>query len=32
MTEGPYTGKVIANLIAGRPPPIVLTLPRADRF
>jgi D-amino-acid dehydrogenase len=32
MTGGPYTGKVIADLIAGRPAPIDLTPFRADRF
>jgi D-amino-acid dehydrogenase len=32
MTGGPYTGKVIADLIAGRPAPIDLTPFRAERF
>ena len=32
MTGGPYTGKVIADLVAGRPAPIDLTPFRADRF
>jgi D-amino-acid dehydrogenase len=32
MTGGPYTGKVIADLIAGRPAPIDLTPFRPDRF
>jgi D-amino-acid dehydrogenase len=32
MTGGPYTGKVIADLVAGRPAPIDLSPFRADRF
>ena len=32
MTGGPYTGKVIADLVAGRPAPIDLTPFRPDRF
>ena len=32
MTAAPYTGKVVADLIAGRPPPIDLSPFRADRF
>jgi D-amino-acid dehydrogenase len=32
MTGGPYTGKVIADLISGRPSPIDLTPFRATRF
>jgi D-amino-acid dehydrogenase len=32
MTGGPYTGKVIAGLVAGRPAPIDLTPFRPDRF
>jgi D-amino-acid dehydrogenase len=32
MTGGPYTGKVIADLIAGRPSPIDLAPFRATRF
>ena len=30
MTGGPYTGKIIADLIAGRPSPIDLTPFRPD--
>ena len=32
MTGGPYTGKVIADLVAARPAPIDLTPFRPDRF
>ena len=32
MTGGPYTGKVIADLVAGRPAPIDLAPFRPDRF
>ena len=32
MTGGPYTGKVIADLVAGRPVPIDLAPFRPDRF
>ena len=32
MTGGPYTGKVVADLISGRPTPIDLTPFRATRF
>jgi D-amino-acid dehydrogenase len=32
MTGGPYTGKVIADLVAGRPSPIDLSPFRAGRF
>jgi D-amino-acid dehydrogenase len=32
MTGGPYTGKVIADLVAGRPSPIDLEPFRAGRF
>jgi D-amino-acid dehydrogenase len=32
MTSGPYTGKVIADLVAGRPPPIDLSPFRPGRF
>ena len=32
MTGGPYTGKIIADLIAGRPAPIDLHAFRPDRF
>ncbi len=32
MTGGPYTGKVIADLVAGRSAPIDMTPFRADRF
>ena len=32
MTGGPYTGRIIADLIAGRPSPIDLTPFRATRF
>ena len=32
MTGGPYTGSVIADLVAGRPAPINLTPFRPDRF
>ena len=32
MTAGPYTGKVIADLVAGRPAPIDLAQFRPDRF
>jgi glycine/D-amino acid oxidase-like deaminating enzyme len=32
MTGGPYTGRIIADLVAGRPAPIDLTPFRSDRF
>ena len=32
MTGGPYTGKVIADLVAGRPSPVDLSPFRPDRF
>ncbi len=32
MTGGPYTGRIIADLVAGRPAPIDLTPFRPDRF
>jgi D-amino-acid dehydrogenase len=32
MTGGPYTGRVMADLVAGRPAPIDMTPFRADRF
>ena len=32
MTGGPFTGKIVADLVSGRPPPIDLSPFRADRF
>jgi D-amino-acid dehydrogenase len=32
MTGGPYTGKVLAELVAGRPAPVDMTPFRPDRF
>jgi D-amino-acid dehydrogenase len=32
MTGGPYTGKVIADIVSGRPSPIDLSPFRAGRF
>ena len=32
MTAAPYTGKVLADLVSGRPPPIDLSPFRPDRF